>query len=124
MTENLTVARPENVRRAEFGADDFKAIADNYGSHIVPKANTKKKVQIAALVDLIGILTDEETDNYWTQALEVREELRRMEREGSGYIPEAALGFGSDNSSTLARHILGKSESASVIRTKFRKLGK
>lgn len=120
----LVAGAASNVRNSSaFGAEDFMAIASDYGSHIVPNG-TKRKVQIAALVDMIGILDEAQTDELWTKALEVRAELRRMASEGSGYIPAKELGFGSDNSATLARQILGMSDTASAIRKKFKGLVK
>ncbi len=79
--------------------------------------------KIKRLVDAITGLKDDREDGL-SVALEIVAKFESMSDNGSGYTPGAELGFGSDNASTIADKILGRSTSAGETRKSLVKLGK
>lgn len=96
-----------------FGQAEFVGIAQKYA------ADSKVK----RLVDALTGLKDDREDGL-SSALEIIGKFEDMSEHGSGYTPGAELGFGSDNASTIAEKILGRSTSAGETRKSLVKLGK
>lgn len=51
-------------------------------------------------------------------------ELEKQSRDGAGYTPDVALGFGSDNAAVIADKILGRGTTVSATRKAFGAMGK
>ncbi len=54
----------------------------------------------------------------------VWEVLEAQIADGSGYTPDSALGFGSDNASAIAESLLGRRHGIGAIRKAFKAVGK
>ncbi len=50
--------------------------------------------------------------------------LEAQIEDGSGYTPDAKLGFGSDNAAVIAESLLGRRNSVGATRKSFNELGK
>ena len=96
-----------------FGQAEFVGVAKSYA--------TDNKVK--RLVDALSALKDDREDGL-SNALGIIADFESMSENGSGYTPGAELGFGSDNASTIADKILGRSTSAGETRKSLVKLGK
>jgi len=96
-----------------FGQAEFVGVAQKYA------ADSKVK----RLVDALSALKDDREDGL-SDALGIIADFESMSENGSGYTPGAELGFGSDNASTIADKILGRSTSAGETRKSLVKLGK
>ena len=96
-----------------FGQTEFVGIAHKYA--------TDSKVK--RLVDAIAGLKDNREDGL-SAALEIIADFEGMSDNGSGYTPGVELGFGSDNASTVADKILGRSTSAGETRKSLVRLGR
>ena len=79
--------------------------------------------KVKRLVDALCSLKDDREDGL-SSALGIIAKFEEMSENGSGYTPGAELGFGSDNASTIADKILGRSTSAGETRKSLVKLGK
>jgi hypothetical protein len=93
----------------EFGAKELLANAQIYrvNKRVVDGASSYDNLD-----DAIAGLTE-----AW-KALEAQVES------GSGYTPDAKLGFGSDNAAVIAESILGRRNSVGSTRKQFNALGK
>lgn len=93
----------------EFSATDLKTSAAIY------RAN-KRIVDAASRYDNIDD-AKAGLDAAW-------EVLEAQVEKGSGYTPDAALGFGSDNAAVIAESLLGRRNSVGATRKSFNDLGK
>jgi len=97
----------------QIGPTEFIGIAQAYSSD-----NKVKRVVDA----LCGAKDDRE--DVLSSALAVIASFENLSEHGSGYTPDASLGFGSDNSATIADKLLGKSATAGETRKSLAKMGK
>lgn len=78
--------------------------------------------RVNGLVDALVRSENPESDIALAQDVIAR--LNVMATSGKGYTPDKSLGFGSDNSATIADKILGRSPTAAQVRKKFRLIGR
>lgn len=101
----------------ESKAVNVQAMFANLG----PRYRTNRKLADA----VIGILNTD-GGNPEQAMVEVRkliDDLKVLVAHGVGYTPPSALGFGSENASTIAQAVLGQRASTSSIRSNFAKIG-
>lgn len=99
----------QEVTSVEFGAENLKANAAVYRKH-------KKIVNAAS-----------EYDNVNDAIVALRETWEVLEgqiEDGSGYTPDRALGFGSDNSAQIAEGLTGRRPTVGSTRKAMAELGK
>jgi hypothetical protein len=93
----------------EFIATDLKTNAAIYRTH-------KRIVDAASRYDNI-----EDAKAGLKVAWDV---LEAQIEKGTGYTPDAALGFGSDSAAVIAESILGRRQSVGMTRKRLNELGK
>lgn len=98
---------------AGIGQEEFIGVAKAYG------ADSKIKRVIDALCS-----AKDDREDVLSSALAVIAQFENLSEHGSGYTPDASLGFGSDNAATIADKLLGKSTSAGETRKSLAKMGK
>ena len=93
----------------EFGSVTFQANAASY------RAN-KRMVDAASRYDSV--------DDAIAGLKSAWKVLEAQVEDGSGYTPDAKLGFGSDNATVIAESLLGRRNSVGATRKSFSDLGK
>ena len=97
----------------QIGQAEFIGVAKAYGS----------ESKVKRVVDALCGAKDDRED-VLSSALEVIASFENLSEHGSGYTPDASLGFGSDNAATIADKLLGRSTSAGETRKSLAKMGK
>jgi len=95
--------------QADFNADMLKATAATYRAH-------KRIIDAASRYDNL--------DDAIAGLREAWGQLEVQSDKGSGYTPDRALGFGSDNAAVIADSLLGRRNGVSATRKAFNELGK
>lgn len=108
MSTSTVTGTPAAVK-AEFGSVQF------LGNAAIYRAN-KRIVDAASGYDNV-----EDAMAGLTEAWSV---LEGQIKHGSGYTPDAGLGFGSDNAAVICESILGRRNSVGATRKAFSNLGK
>jgi hypothetical protein len=102
-------ATADKAKSVEFGSDQFLANAKVYAEH-------KRIVDAASRYDNV--------DDAVAAIKTAWAALEGQIEDGSGYTPDASLGFGSDNATVIAESILGRRPTVGAIRKAFAGMGK
>lgn len=111
MGNTAVETRLENVNEAA-----FLDIASRYATK-----NKNGARVVKALVDALG--KSENVEGDLSDAFQIIADLEFVAENGQSYTPSTALGFGSDNSATIACGILGRGMTPAKMRSTFAKIG-